>query len=142
MIPWASSGLASALLAASLLTAALQEAPADPAPGDTQAVELTDLDISVVRSTSGAILHAHFRAVARRAGDVLVLDYCGPALLLMSVDGSTVDISQEARTIRAELHRPLRPGEPLSFRILATVPTEPDLPAANVRELAAQLLCR
>lgn len=143
------TGGAEQAAAAPTAAGAGETATGSPAEGSVAGAALGDgtfevhtFDLSVRHAPATTAVQADVRATAAETIERLEFDYCGPPLLFLSIDGSTVMTTLADRTLRAELDAPLQEGMEFGLRFLAVVPREqapPDLPLPDV---AAELLCR
>ncbi len=104
-------------------------------------IEIDRVDVAVRSGSAGATVKADVRATALEPIDSLQLDYCGPPLTFLSVDGSTVGVTLEDDRLRAPLHAPLGADTDFAFRFLTVMPPD-DMAGRDVAEMAAALLCR
>lgn len=131
--------------------AATPSVPAAPRPATEQVTsdqlasggffDVNRSDLTFRHGPSGTTIRGDFRATARQASQSFELDYCGPPLVFLSIDGSTVETIVHEGTLRAPLHLPLEPGDDFSFRFLTVVPRDEAAPR-DIAEVADGLFCR
>lgn len=68
--------------------------------------------------TSGWSVDARLEAIANEQLRTVELAYCGPAPMLVTVDGSTVDVTVSGQRLRAELHTPVPAGQRFELGIM------------------------
>lgn len=126
----------SALAPGDVWETTLEEPVAPVGPLDVQRV-----DLSLRTGSSGMAVRADFRATTLETIDTLEMAYCGPPVIFLAVDGSTVDAVVEGSRLRAPLHAPVPAEADFGFRFLAVVPAD-RTSSEDPAQIAAELLCR
>lgn len=109
--------------------------------GTVGSIDISHFDVSARSGSSSIAFKADVRATALEAIDTLELDYCGPPLTFLSVDGSTVVVTLENDQLLAPLHSPLQADTEFAFRFLTEVPLD-HVPELDVGDVVDDLLCR
>lgn len=104
-------------------------------------IDVARSDVSVRNGPSGTAVKVDVLARALETIDTLQLDYCGPTLTFVSVDGSTVVGRLENDILHAPLHSRLEANTEFTFRFLTVVPLD-HVAQRDAGDVAAHLLCR
>lgn len=113
----------------------------EPPIGFVGPIDISRLDVTVRSGPSGTTVKTDVRATALETIDTLHLNYCGPPLNFLSVDGSTVVVTVEDDELRAPLHSPVQAESDFAFRFLTVVPLD-HVAEGDIGDVAADLLCR
>lgn len=142
--PAAATGDASSLppVAVPSVTVAPRDAVADAEELASHGLfDISRSDLSLRDGPSGTTVRADFSATARQAIQIFELDYCGPPVVFLSVDGSTVEATRHEGILRARLHAPLQADDDFGFRFLTIVPRD-EAAQRDLRDVTAELFCR
>ncbi|MBW3657449.1 MAG: hypothetical protein KY457_02350 [Actinobacteria bacterium] len=104
--------------------------------------EVTASRLAVRHGATGSTVQGDVQARALRSIRELRFDYCGPAPMFLSVDGSTVEPTVDGGVLRAPLHWPLEPEERFSFRFVTTMSDHAGSDPPATEDIADALLCR